>query len=522
MTLKELNIIPEPVNISLEEGAFTLSGKTLILTDLKLKAIAEQLKQILLSTLGLNLVVKEASQTNENKNVIILKKDINEKQADFERYNLIISQDHIEISASTPNGVFYGIQTMRQLIPTDKFVSKNIDLEISIPCVVIEDYPRFSWRGFMLDEARHFFGMDEVKKILDVMALFKFNIFHWHLTDDQGWRIEIKRYPLLKEISSRRKGTYTGKRKLMSDLQKDESKSDRIPVSGFYTQAQVKEIIQYAEDRFITIIPEIDFPGHVQAVLAAFPELSCSGGPFKVSQNFGVHKDVFCIGKEEVFEFSKKVLIEVMDLFPTKLIHTGGDEVPTRRFKKCLDCQNLMKREGLENEKQLQPYYTSKISKFIEENGHKLIGWNEILNSNLSESAICHYWAGDFSTAIEHIKRGRDTIMSDMRFVYLNYPYKLTPIEQSYEYDPIPDELPTEYHGQILGIEACLWTEYIKNTEVLEYQVFPRLIAIAETGWTLKRNKNLDSFMERLNLILKMLDDFKINYAKDEDYEVQF
>ncbi|MHA1106071.1 MAG: family 20 glycosylhydrolase [Promethearchaeota archaeon] len=227
------------------------------------------------------------------------------------------------------------------------------------------------------------------------------------------------------------------------------------------------------------------------------------------------------MGKEEVYEFSKNVLIEVMDLFPTKLIHVGGDEVPIRRFKKCLDCQKLMKRENLENEKQLQPYYTSQISKFIEENGHRLIGWNEILNSNLTERAICQFWAGNFATAIEHIKRGRETIMSDMRFVYLNYPYKLTPIEQSYEYDPIPDDLPIEYHRYILGIEACLWTEYVKNAEILEYQVFPRLIAIAETGWTLKRNKNLDSFMERLNLILKMLDDFEINYAKDEDYEVQ-
>ena len=509
---QNISIIPEPVLVQVKGGYFQLDNKTHILNDDHCENLAKNLEKFLLSYCNLKVTINRLEPEFKDIKSITLQIDQNLSALHDEAYVLKINEMGVLIHSRTLRGIFYGIQTLKQII------LKSLE----IPCLEIEDYSRFSWRGFMLDEARHFFGMDEVKKILDVMGFFKFNIFHWHLTDDQGWRIEIKSYPLLKEISSRREGTNTDKRKLMSDLQKDESKFDRIPVSGFYTQEQIKEIIQYADDRFITIIPEIDFPGHVQAVLAAFPELSCNGGPFKVSQNFGVHKDVFCIGKEEVFEFSKKVLIEVMDLFPAKLIHTGGDEVPIRRFKKCLDCQKLIEREGLENENQLQPYYTSKISKFIEEKGHRLIGWNEILNSDLSESAICHFWAGDFSTAIEHVKRGRDTIMSDMRFTYLNYPYKLTHLEQSYEYEPVPDDLPTEYHRYILGIEACLWTEYIKNAEILEYQVFPRLIAIAETGWTLKRNKNLDSFMERLNPILKMLDDFKINYAKDQDYEVQF
>ncbi|MHA1671919.1 MAG: beta-N-acetylhexosaminidase [Promethearchaeota archaeon] len=505
-------IIPEPVLSQVKEGHFYMDNKIQILHTDDCEKLAKNFGEYLLSYCNLKVTINRLEHEFKDIKSITLQLNQNLSVLYDEGYFLKINDREIIINSRTLRGIFYGIQTLKQII------SKNLE----IPCLEIEDYPRFSWRGFMLDEARHFFGIDEIKKILDLMALLKYNIFHWHLTDDQGWRIEIKHYPLLKEISSRREGTYTGERKLMSDLQKDKSNSDNVPISGFYTQEQIKEIIQYADDRFITIIPEIDFPGHVQAVLAAFPELSCSGGPFNVSQNFGVHKDVFCIGKEVVYEFSKNVLIEVMNLFPTKLIHVGGDEVPVRRFKKCVDCQKLIEREGLENEKQLQPYFTSQISKFIEENDHRLIGWNEILNNNLSKSAICQFWAGDFSTTIEHVKKGRDTIMSDMRFVYLNYPYKLTPIEQSYEYDPIPDDLPTEYHKHILGIEACLWTEYVKNAEILEYQVFPRLIAIAETGWTLKRNKNLDSFMERLNLILKILDDFEINYAKDEDYEVQF
>ena len=509
---QKISLIPEPVIVRVIEGNFHLNNETLILYDENCEKLAKTLVNYLLDYCNLKLASKRLEPEFKEVKSISLQIDDNLSALHDEAYVLKINKTGVIINARTLQGIFYGIQSLKQLI------SENFELN----CLEIEDYPRFSWRGFMLDEARHFYGMEEVKKILDVMALLKFNVFHWHLTDDQGWRIEIKQYPLLKEISSKREGTNTDKRKLMSDLQKDKSKTDSIPVSGFYTQAQIKEIIQYAADRFITIIPEIDFPGHVQSILAAFPELSCTGGPFKVSQNFGVHKDVFCIGKEEVFEFSENVLIEVMELFPTTLIHTGGDEVPVRRFKKCVDCQKLIERESFENENQLQPYFTSRILKFIEEKGHRLIGWNEILNNDLGENAICQFWAGDFSTAIEHVKRGRETIMSDMRFTYLNYPYKLTPIDKSYEYDPIPDDLPIEYHGNIVGIEACLWTEYIKSSEILEYQAFPRLIAIAETGWTLKRNKNLNSFMERLPMILKMLDGFKINYAKDENYEVQF
>jgi len=516
MTPKELNIIPEPVNISSKEGAFTLNEKTLILTDLKLKAIAEQLKQILLSTLGLNLVIKEASQTKETNNIIILKTVKNEKQLNHEGYTLIVSQDRIEILAPTPNGVFYGIQTMRQLIPLKIIGAKDIDLKLSIPCVVIEDYPRFQWRGFMLDVARHFFDKDEIKKVLDLMALLKLNKFHFHLTDDQGWRVEIEKYPLLTKIGSRREGTIKFGQKAIG--KKKGFPIDGVPVFGYYTQQDLKELIQYAAERFITIIPEIDFPGHTRAVLAAYPELSCTGGPFEVSTRFGIHKDVFCVGKEKVFEFTQNILNEVMEIFPSEIVHMGGDEVPRIRWKKCTDCQARIKNEGLGDTRNLQVYYTNRIANYLASKGRRLMGWNEILNNKLNENAICHYWTANLKKVLEHARRGRKVVMSEMLAVYLNHPYVLISLECAYNWDPIPNELEVKYHDKILGIEACLWTEMVKNDDKLEWQTFPRLIAISETGWSPKNKKNFKSFQKRLEKFNRWLDLFKVSYAKKEEY----
>lgn len=516
MSLKEFNIIPEPVNISSKEGAFILNDETLILTDLKTKEIAEQLKEILLLTLGLNLVIKEDLHNDERNNIIILKTSNNEKQLNHEGYALIVSQDHIEISASTPNGVFYGIQTMRQLIPTDKIGSKNIDLEIFIPCVVIEDYPRFKWRGFLLDVGRHFFTQSEVKKILDLMAFLKLNKFHFHLTDDQGWRVEIKKYPLLTEIGSKREGT-TSQRSYRSN-KKNKVLLDGIPISGYYTQQELIELIQYATERFITIIPEIDFPGHTRAALAAYPELSCTGGPFKVSTRFGIHKDVLCIGKEKVFEFTQNVLNEIIEIFPSSIIHIGGDEAPKRRWKNCLNCQARIEEERLGSVENLQVYFTNRIADYLESKGRQIIGWNEILNDKLNENAICQYWTMNLKQVLEHARLGRKVVMSEMSAVYLNYHYKTIPLERAYNYDPIPNELETKYHKRILGIEACLWTEFVKNTKILEWQAFPRLIAISETGWTPKNKKNFESFQKRLEKFNKWLDLFKVSYAKKEEY----
>jgi hexosaminidase len=501
-----VNIIPCPVNVKYDEGYFTLSAEIDIQFDEDLIKEARYLKDFAKNYLNFNFGLSQSSFKNDKLIEIIL----SDENIPSEGYLLNIKSDSIQIKAKTSKGAFYGIQSLIQLLIR----------ETKISCAKIIDYPRFSWRGFMLDEARHFFGMEEVKKLLDVMALYKFNIFHWHLTDDQGWRIEIDEFPLLNEISSKRKGTSTGSRKLMADLDGDNKKINGVPVSALYTKSQIKEIIRYANDRFITIIPEVDFPGHVQAVLAAYPELSCTGGPFEVSVKFGVHKDVFCIGKEKTFDFSKKIFKEIISLFPSKIIHTGGDEVPVRRYKSCPDCQALMKNEQMTDEKQLQPYFTARLAKFLEENNRILMGWNEILNDDLPEKEISQFWAGDFNITVDHIKKGRKTVMSDMRFVYLNYPYKLTSISKTYNYEPIPENLTPIYHKNVLGIEACLWTEYVPDINTLEYQVFPRLIAISETGWTSKENKNYDSFKQRLPFSLKMLEKMKVMYAKSEEYEI--
>ncbi|TFG23168.1 MAG: beta-N-acetylglucosaminidase [Promethearchaeota archaeon] len=501
-SFSEFSIIPEPVKIIPEDGEFILTDKTVILTDAQLKKNAEFLKQIRTQATGFNLPIKEITPRNKDSNVIILKVNDNNKKLKPEGYSLHVSPTEINISAFTPAGVFYGIQTLRQLFPVEIENSSKIDREWFVPCVNIEDSPRFSWRGFMLDESRHFFGKEVVKKLLDQMARLKLNKFHWHLTDDQGFRVEIKKYPLLTEIGSKRKGTITPQNRL-----------DRIPVSGFYSQNDLKEIIDYAAERFITIIPEIDVPGHTTAVIASYPELSCTSGPFEVSTHWGIHKEVLCIGKEKTFEVVQDIFNEIIEIFPSDIIHTGGDETPTRRWKRCPDCQTRLKKEGLEKVGDLQVYFTNRIADYLSSQGRRLMGWNEILNEKLSKNAVCQYWTYNFDKVIDHVRNGRDVIMSEMTCVYLNYPYNIIPLSKTYQYDPIPDDLEEKYHQYILGLEACLWAELVPNNKRLEWQVFPRLIAVAETGWTPKKKKDFNSFKKRLDSYLKRLELCGINYG---------
>jgi len=500
-------IIPKPIKVDIKQLKFTLSKDTVILTVPDLIKQAEFLKHLIAPATGFELTIKDLTKKHESINTIILKIEENDKISHPEGYQLEVSQEKIEILGSTPQGVFYGIQTLRQLLPIEIESSTIMNQDWLVPCVSIEDYPRFSWRGFMLDESRHFFGKETVRKMLDLMASLKFNVFHWHLTDDQGWRIEIKKYPRLTEVGSRRKGTRINRKKI-----------DGIPISGYYSQDEIREIIGYASERFIKIIPEIDVPGHVTALLAAYPELSCTGGPFEVSTRFGVLKEILCAGKDEVFGFVQDILKEVMEIFPSHIIHTGGDEVPKKRWKECSDCQARINKEGISSEEELQVYFTNRIAKYLESNGRRLMGWNEILNDKLVDSAICHYWEENFDEVIKNAKKGRDVVMSEREAVYLNYPYSEIPLSKTYEYDPIPDELESKYHENVLGIEACVWTEYIKDKNRLEYQAFPRLTAVAETGWTIKNNKDYPSFLTRLNDIIQRLSFHDVNYAPKETY----
>ncbi|MFX0141087.1 MAG: beta-N-acetylhexosaminidase [Candidatus Hodarchaeota archaeon] len=503
-------IIPKPVKMSILSEKFTLNNETKILADEKCKLIGEYLKEILAPSTGFNIPIEDSTKVRSEDNIIFLKLDSKQKTITQEGYILEITQKGIKISANTSSGIFYGIQSLRQLlsekIEDSKFV-KNIDW--TIPCVEIRDYPRFKWRGFMLDVGRHFWGKEIVRQILEVMALLKMNVFHWHLTEDQGWRIEIRKYPKLISVGSKRKETQIGG---FSSLE-----TDGIPHEGYYTQEDIREIISYATKRFINIIPEIEMPGHTKAALASYPELSCSGGPFEVPTLFGIHKDVYCAGKESVFNFLQDVLDEIMELFPSEIIHIGGDEVPKNRWKKCTDCQDRIKNKGLKDEDDLQVYFINRIADYISSHGRRVIGWNEILHEGLEENVIGQYWSGLKSIVRKHLQRGRNFVMSNVSHLYLDYSYEAISLSKCYGYDPILRKLEEQFHQNILGIEAPMWTEWPQNTQQLYEFIYPRLIAVAETCWTPKENKDFESFKNRLISFLKRLDIRGINYAKLEE-----
>ena len=512
MLENQISVIPKPVNMNLGEGLFHITEKTIIESDPELVDIANYFKDFLLSPNGLSLRITNL-QTDLNKsNTIYLV--LNGKLSDLteEGYSLKINQERIVLSAPKPVGIFYGIQTIRQLLPKEieeKEVTSKI--EWTLPSIEIIDYPRFSWRGYMLDEGRHFFGKEVVKHILDLMALFKMNVFHWHLTEDQGWRIEIKKYPLLTEVGSTRTRTQIG-----GFLSK---KMDNTPHKGYYTQEEIKDIISHAASLFIKIIPEIDMPGHSKSALAAYPEFSCTGGPFEVSTRFGIKKDVYCVGKESTFEFLNNILDEIILLFPSEIIHIGGDEVPKKRWEKCPDCQERIKTENLENEKELQIYFTERINKFLSSHDRRLMGWSEILSASSTKDIIGQYWMFGKKKVIKHLKKGGNMVFSKFGYTYLDYSYKRTSLSKAYNYEPVPKNLHKDYHRNILGIEAPMWTEWVRNVRELDWQTFPRLIAIAESNWTPKKQKSFKSFKSRLEYILNRLDIMGVHHAQKEEYQ---
>ena len=429
-----------------------------------------------------------------------------------EGYRLEVSPEAIRLTSQETTGIFYGIQSLRQLLP------EAIEERQPIPgvawrlgCQVITDRPRFSWRGFMLDEGRHFQGMQSVLQTLDLMALQKLNVFHWHLTDHQGWRIEIKKYPRLTEIGSRRPGT--GK---LSSWEKH----DGIPHGGFYTQDEIRQVVAYAAGRHIAIIPEVEMPGHALAALAAYPDLSCTGGPFDVATTFGFFPEVFCAGKEAVFAFLEDVLDEVLELFPFPYIHIGGDEVPKKRWKKCPDCQRRIQEAGLKDEHALQVYFTNRIAAYLESKGRHAMGWNEILQAGLDQSALVQFWIGGRKKLLEAVRTDRrGVVMSSFFDTYLDHTYSLLPLSRAYRYEPVPGELEGKDASSILGLEAPLWTEWIPDRLRRDYQAYPRLTALAETGWTPKDRKNLPDFLLRLAGFLHRLDRLGVCYAPLNEVE---
>ena len=502
-----IHIVPIPLEMTVDKGYFQVGGNTVIHTvGTGLGPVPGYVKEYFDELTGKDLTIQDGESISKG----YIRLELTGAVAGNEAYEISSSRKGVSVKASTAHGLFYGLQTIKQLVQQD---SKG---NYVIPAVMIKDAPRFGYRGMHLDVGRHFYPVDFIKKYIDLIALHKMNTFHWHLTEDQGWRIEIKKYPKLTEIGAYRKETVVG--------HASHSKAyDGIPYGGFYTQQQVKEIVKYAGDRFITVIPEIEMPGHSQAVLAAYPELACKPGPYEVATTWGVMKDVLC-PTEETFSFLQDVLTEVMALFPSEYIHIGADECPKDRWKESQYAQDLVKREGLKDEHELQSYFVRRIEKFLNANDRKLVGWDEILEGGLSPNATVMSWRGE-KGGIEAAKQGHDVIMSPTTYCYFDY-YQadpeteelsiggFLPVEKVYGYEPIPAELDADQAKYILGGQGNVWTEYMKTSKRVEYMALPRMSALAEVLWSPGDKKDYNHFVKRMGSFRKHLDAMEVNYAR--------
>lgn len=508
--LAPVHLVPVPAALETKSGYFKVDENTAIAVEGSSEALGSvsgYLQAYLQQLTGLNLKIEENGDKKSN-----LKLKLTDTVEGKEAYEISAGSKGVEVRAATAQGLFYGVQTIRQLLQKGK---KNY----LIPAVEISDSPRFGYRGMHLDVGRHLYPVDFIKKYIDLIALHKMNTFHWHLTEDQGWRIEIKKYPKLTEISAFRKETVVGHASHSNEY-------DGKPYGGFYTQDEVKEIVAYAADRFITVIPEIEMPGHSVAVLAAYPELSCKPNKtYEVATTWGVMKDVFC-PTEKTFSFLEDVLTEVMALFPSKYIHIGADECPKDSWKESRYAQKLIKKEGLKDEHELQSYFIRRIEKFLARHDRKLVGWDEILEGGLSPDATVMSWRGE-AGGIEAAKQAHDVIMSPTTYCYFDYyqtdpktgnePLAIggnLPVETVYGYELIPEELTAEQSKYILGGQGNVWTEYMKTSDQVEYMALPRMSALSEVLWSPKGKRDYQSFLSRMQTFRKQLDAMDVNYAK--------
>lgn len=527
---KEANyqVIPLPQEVSLtQENPFKLNENVLIAypeNNALLQRNAEFLSEYIQQATNYAPKTKAIAAGEQVKNAIVL--GLDPSIANKEGYVLTTTPEGININGQTENGVFYGIQTIRKSIPAEAK-----EATILIPAGEIKDEPRFSYRGMHLDVGRHFFPKEFMKKYIDLLALHNMNTFHWHLTDDQGWRIEIKKYPKLTEIGSQRSRTVIGR---------NTQEYDNTPYGGFFTQEEAKEIVKYAQERYITVIPEVDLPGHMLAALAAYPEMGCTGGPYEVCPRWGIFEDVLCIGNDQTMQFLEDVMNEIIEIFPSKYVHIGGDEAPRTRWEKCPKCQARIKTEGLKADKnhtaedRLQSYCMTRIEEFLNSKGRQIIGWDEILEGDVAPNATVMSWRG-MEGGIKAAQLGHDVIMTPTSFCYFDY-YQTAdtkdeplgiggyvPIEKVYSLEPVPAVLTEEQSKHILGAQANLWTEYIHSSEHVEYMVLPRMAALAEVQWTQPEKKDFKDFTKRLARLMKFYQRDGFNYAKHVfDLKVDF
>ena len=506
-------VVPLPQSIVMQKGEpFVLNSQVQILAAEGLQREAQFLQQYIKEVSDIDLAIADKRQKKTT--YIVL--SVSPKVTNPEGYVLTVSEKGITIEGGSSAGVFYGIQTLRKSIASRQ-----------IPAAVVTDAPRFVWRGMHLDCSRHFFSIDFVKKFIDLLALHNMNRFHWHLTDDQGWRIEIKKWPKLISIGSQRSGTIIGTN---SDI------DDGIPYGGYYTQDEAREIVAYAAERHITVIPEIDMPGHMLAALASYSELGCTGGPYQVGHYWGVYKDVLCVSNERVYQFVEDVLTEIMDIFPSEVIHIGGDETPTEKWLQCPKCQALQKQlpasqqsaedfEPLTSKlSPLQAHFTKRVFDFLTSKGRRALGWDEILDGSPQDAMIMS-WRGTEPGA-KAAETGHDVVMTPTTFCYFDYqqvedtqfePSRcggFIPIEKVYSLDPAPDSLSITAREHILGAQANLWTEYMTNEAMVEYQALPRMSALSEVQWTQPERKNYEAFKERLTRLTAFFELYHYQYAK--------
>jgi len=515
-----VRIIPQPLSVIQGQGNFTITPNTRIVYDAATpenRQVISYFTDYVKKVYGIGLSSASA-ETSEN-NTITLDIKGTVSTLNREGYELIVQPNRVLIRANTGAGLFYGIQTLLQLFPADSASIKAGD-EILLPVVEIKDEPRFSWRGMHLDVCRHFFPVEFVKRYIDLLALHKMNVFHWHLTEDQGWRIEIKKYPLLTEAGAWR----VDREHQHWNERTAPEPGEKATYGGFYTQDEVRDVIAYAQSRFITIVPEIEMPGHAMAALAAYPQFSCTGGPFYVMPGgYWPITDIYCAGNDSTFAFLQDILSEVIDLFPGPYIHIGGDEANKANWEKCPKCQARIATEILQNEIKLQSYFIKHIQKVIVSKNKKLIGWDESLEGGLAPEATVMSWRGT-DGGIFAANEGHDVVMSPTSHCYFDYYQALedeppgiggfVPLEMVYGFEPMPEGLSPDKQKHILGAQGNLWTEYIPTPEHAEYMALPRMCAMAEIGWSSRANRNLDSFLNRLAVHYNRLDALNVHYRQ--------
>ena len=517
----DYGVIPKPQSMEPGSGGevFTLDKKTTISWtsgDGRMENTAELLKDYIMESTGIETRLTDSRDGNSG---IVLSTGYESENP--EAYHITIDGGRIEVEGASEAGVFYGVQFLRKSLPTMKCS------RVTFPEATVTDFPRFGYRGGLFDTCRYFYTVDEVKTFIDMLAMHNMNKFHWHLNDDQGWRIEIQKYPKLTEIGSMRKETVIG--------HKDNPQGyDGTPHGGFYTQDEIRDIVDYAAKRFITIIPEIDLPGHMQAALAAYPELGCTGGPYEVATTWGVSDQVLCVGKDKTYTFITDILTEVLDLFPSEYIHIGGDECPKTEWEKCPACQAKIRELGLKDdskftkEEYLQSYVTHFVEDFLTKHGRRIIGWDEILDGGLSPDVTVMYWRGWEGDRpwIEATSQHHDVIMCPTDYFYFDYYQSedreneplgfggYVPVEKVYGYEPVSPKMPEDEKQYIIGVQANLWTEYIKDFKHAQYMALPRFAAASEVQWTMPEKKDYADFLDRLPHLASLYDLCGYTYAK--------